>query len=107
VLILPPGHAQAIASPRRLGRRERWMIASVLALIAVGVIVLAISLASARRTTAGGCVDVTAPGATGATELYRCGAQARALCSSSRSYGGAFGAAVIAECRKAGLPVSQ
>jgi hypothetical protein len=107
VLILPPGHAQAIATPRRLGRRERWMIACVLGLLAVGAVVLAISLGSSTRATGAGCVDVTAPGATGATELYRCGAQARELCTSGRSYGGAFGAALISECRKAGLPVSQ
>ena len=86
------------------------MIGSVLALVAVGIVALVISLASGGHTSSTGCVDVTAPGATGATELYRCGAQARELCASggaSVAVNGEFGAALARACRKAGLPVSR
>ena len=107
MLILPPGHAGAIATPRRLGRREKWMVGGVLALVAVGIVVILISLGSGGRAAASGCIDVKAPGATGAVELYRCGADARSLCSSSGSVGGAFGRAVASECRRAGIPVSR
>jgi hypothetical protein len=110
VLILPPGHAHTLGAPRQLGRREKWMIGAVLGLVAAGIVALVISLASGGHTSSTGCVDVTAPGATGATELYRCGAQARELCASggaSATVNGEFGLALARACRKAGLAVSR
>jgi len=107
VLILPPGHARSVASPRRLRAREKWIIGSVLGLLAVGVIALVISFASGGHATGHGCIDVTVPGATGSTEIYRCGAEARALCASAATVGSQqplLGEATIAQCRKAGIP---
>jgi hypothetical protein len=107
VLILPPGHARSISTPRRLRAREQWIIGSVLALLAAGVVVLVISFASSGHTTGHGCIDVTVPGATGGTEIYRCGAEARALCASAATAGSQqplLGEATIAQCRKAGIP---
>jgi hypothetical protein len=106
---LPEGHAAAtVFVPRRLGRRERWMIASVLAVVLAGVIVLAISLGSSARKSGNGCVDVTIAGPIGGEELRRCGAQARSLCTSVGHPGGITGAPgkdVARECAKVGLPV--
>jgi len=106
VLILPPGHD--IGSRRRLTVRERWIIRSVLAIIAVLAMVVVVSIATAEHKTAGGCVDVKFPIAIGAQELYSCDAQARALCAAVDTPGGLTGQAgqaVAVECRKAGLPV--
>jgi hypothetical protein len=39
-MVLPPGHAQVIAGPRRLTTREKRLIAGVLSVVAAIVIVL-------------------------------------------------------------------
>jgi hypothetical protein len=109
MLILPQGHWQAVAARQRLRARDKWMIASVLGLVAAGVVALVISLASGGRSSGNGCVDVTAQYVTGGTELYRCGPEARSLCASVGVGGGpgtALSRAIATECRKAGLPVS-
>jgi hypothetical protein len=109
MLILPPGHWQAVAARQRLRTRDKWIIASVLGLVAAGVVALVISFASSGRTSGNGCVDVTSQYVTGGTELYRCGPGARSLCNSvgvGGGYGAALSLAIARECRKAGLPVS-
>jgi hypothetical protein len=84
------------------------VIGSVLGLLAIGVVALVISLTTAGRSSGHGCIDVSVQAATGGSELYRCGAQARAVCASARTAIGVspvVGHAIAAECRKAGLPV--
>jgi len=84
------------------------MIGAVLGLLCAGAVALVISLSSPGRSSGHGCVDVSVQAATGGSELYRCGAQARALCASALVGAKAdpvSGAAIIRECRKAGLPV--
>jgi hypothetical protein len=108
MLILPPGHAEAIRSPRTIRRREKWMIGALLATVAAIAVAVVISLASPGRHSGHGCVDVTIPYSIGGQEFYRCGAAARAMCAEVGAPGGFTGgpaAAVSTECRKAGLPV--
>jgi hypothetical protein len=110
VLILPPGHWQSVTAPRQLRPRDKWIIGTVLALLAAGAVALVISFASTSGTSGNGCIDITAAAATGGTELRRCGAEARLLCSSVRANeaGVAGFAALLPEaCRKAGLPVAR
>jgi hypothetical protein len=109
-LILPPGHAETIASRRRLSTRERWMVGAVLGAVVALAIAVAISIGSSGRASRHGCIYVTIPAATGAEEVYRCGAEARSTCSSARTPGvfsEASARAIAAQCRKAGLPVRQ
>jgi hypothetical protein len=108
VLILPPDRARAIAVPRRFTAREKWILGTVLAGVAVLVVAVAISIGASGRRTGNGCVDVTFPIAIGGQELYECGATARALCASAGSSAGLSAVedrAVAVQCRKAGLPV--
>jgi hypothetical protein len=108
VLILPPGHAQTIVVGRRVTKREKWMVGSVLATVAALILVVVISIATTGHTTANGCVDVNIPYSTGGQEFYECGARARAMCAAVGApggYTGAAGRAVATECRKAGLGV--
>lgn len=108
MLILPPGHAQRATRPLRMGRRERWMLGSGTALLAALVVVLVISFTSHQRTSGHGCVDVSAATVIGGSELYRCGAAARALCTQPGRAGRefvSFQRALADACRKAGLPV--
>ncbi len=108
MLILPPGHAQRAARPLRVGRRERWFLGSGLVLLAALAAVLVLSLTSHQRTSGHGCVDVSAATVIGGSELYRCGAAARALCTQPGHVGSEFASfqrALADACRKAGLPV--
>ncbi len=107
-MVLPPGHAQALASPRRLSTREKRLITGVLAVVAAIVAILAISIGTAGSSSAHGCIHVTIPGAVGAQPIDQCGAQARATCQTAEQPGAftaASARAVATECRKAGLPV--
>jgi hypothetical protein len=110
MLILPPGHAEALRGRRGLSRRERWMIGGVLATVAAVAVALAISLGTAGPSSAHGCIHATIPGVVGAVPVNECGAAARSTCSTVHARGAyAPGAArtIAAECRKAGLPVSR
>lgn len=104
--MLPPGHAQAIAGPRRLRGREKVMLSGVLSIVAVLVVVLAISLGSGESHSGHGCISVGLAYSTGGETINRCGDSARVLCAGANRPGGVTGAsarALTTECRKAGL----
>jgi hypothetical protein len=111
MLIVPSGHWQEEASsgPRRITRRERWILGGVLAVVAVLVVIVAISFTSKQRTSANGCIDVSAATVIGGSELYRCGTAARDLCTAPTATGAtdniSFRRALADACRKADLPV--
>jgi len=109
VLILPPGHAQAIATKLRLPQRERWMVGGIIATVVAVALVLVISFGAAGRSSGRGCIYATIPGSVGAQQIDQCGAQARETCASVATPG-AFTApsaeTVAAQCRKAGLPLA-
>ena len=106
VLILPPGHAETMRL-RPLSRRERRLIAGVLAVVAALVVGLVISFSTGGKSSAHGCIYLTIPAATGAQQIDSCGGQARSICNSTATPG-AFAPtaarAIVAECRKAGVP---
>lgn len=82
------------------------MIAAVLAAVAAFAVLVAVALSVGGRVSGHGCVAVSIPYSTGGSQLYRCGAAARKLCAAVGKPGGftgAAGAAVGAQCRKAGL----
>jgi hypothetical protein len=108
MLIMPPGHAHAVSRRRPLAMREKWMLGAVLVSVAVVAIVLVISIGTAGKSSAHGCIYATIPGAVGAQVVNQCGAGARETCQSVHTPG-AFtpqaAATVATQCRKAGLPV--
>jgi hypothetical protein len=110
MLIMPPGHAEIAKVRWQPSRRERWMIGGVLGVVVALVVVLVISFASSGPSSKSGCIYATIPAATGAQQVHQCGAAARATCQSAQTPG-AFTAqaaqAIVAECRKAGLPVGS
>ena len=84
------------------------MLGGVLATVAVVAIVLAISIGTAGKSSAHGCIYATIPGAVGAQQVNQCGAEARGTCQSVHTAGALTpeaASAVATECRKAGLPV--
>lgn len=109
-MVLPPGHAEAIAVPRRLTTREKRLITGVLVVVAAIMVALAISIATAGSASGHGCIRATIPGAVGAEEINQCGAQARTTCQTVEqpgSFTAASARVVAAECRKAGLRVGR
>jgi hypothetical protein len=111
MLILPQGHAQAAPLQRRgFTARERWILAGVLAAAAALVVAVVISLGMSDPKPGNGCIDVTAPGFIGSQEISGCGAHARAICRSAAGGGGysrGQDEAIIAACRKQGIPVTR
>jgi uncharacterized membrane protein len=106
--MLPAGHYQQISQPRTLGSREKWILGSLLGLVAVIAIAVVVAFTSVQKQSRNGCIDVSAATVIGGSELYRCGADARALCSTPGDSGTsnvAFRRALADACRKAGLPV--
>jgi hypothetical protein len=110
VLILPPGHADAIAARRSLSSRERWLAGGVLATVVLLAVVLVISLSSGGPSSSRGCIYATIPGDVGAQQVSECGDAARNTCQSvyaPGAYPKQAAATIAAECRKAGLPVGS
>jgi hypothetical protein len=108
VLILPPGHAQALSVRRRLSARERWLIGGILTVVAALAVAVVVALATSGHSTGNGCIDVNVPYSIGGQEVYRCGAAARKVCAAvdtPTGFTGSAGRAVAAECRKVSLPV--
>jgi hypothetical protein len=108
VLILPPGHAEAIAARRRFSRREKWIIGAVVGTVAVILTAAVIALATGGRTSAHGCIYATVPAATGAQEISQCGQAAASTCGSVNTPGEftqQAARAIAVQCRKAGLAV--
>ena len=73
------------------------------------VVIVAISFTSKQRTSANGCIDVSAATVIGGSELYRCGdGGTRPVQRAQRPRGGRqhrLPRALADACRKAGLPV--
>jgi len=109
MLILPPGHAQAVSQRRALRPREKWLLGGVGAVVAVLAVVLVVAFASGGTKSSGhGCISVALAYSTGGDQIYRCGASARTMCAGVDQPGGITGATadrVADACRKAGLPV--
>jgi hypothetical protein len=84
------------------------MIGGVVGLVAVIAVAVVVAFTSVQRQSRNGCIDVSAATVIGGSELYRCGAAARALCTApagASSQNVAFSRALAEACRKAGLPV--
>jgi hypothetical protein len=108
VLILPPGHAKAMQVRRRFSSREKWMIGGVVGAVAAILIAVVIALTLPGPKSSQGCIYLTTAGAVGANYVHHCGAAARDACSTAANpRANQGGPALIAECRKAGLPVGR
>jgi hypothetical protein len=108
MLILPPGHAEALRTPRHIGGRERWVVGTMVAVVAALAVVLVISLGSKGHHTGNGCIATTLPYAFGGQDVYECGPAARRMCAAvdtPAGYGQQAGRLIATECRKLGLHV--
>jgi hypothetical protein len=110
MLILPPGHAQTIRTPRTFTKREKWIVGSVLGCLTALALIVVIAIVSSEQQSTRTCINVTAPSFIGAEQVKGCGAQAREICRSAAQqgvYNQALAQTIAAECRKVGLPVGS
>jgi hypothetical protein len=95
--------SKRLSQPLRWGRRERAVVAALLAcvaLIAIGLGAYALTSGAPARKD---CIEVTFASTLGGATEHACGAQARRVCASP----GAFrhvAAELRAACRRAGFP---
>ena len=108
MLILPPGHAEAVSSSRRLTATERRIVRVV---AAVAVLLVALSVFALTRGTpapARGCISITFPSSLGGQPLSACGAPARTMCAQvgvRGGYVGELGQLIGEQCRKQAIKV--
>jgi len=95
--------SKRLSEPLRWGRRERTVVAVLLACVALAVIGLGAYAVTSGAPPRKDCIEVTFASTLGGATEHACGAQARRVCASP----GAFrhvAAELRAACRRAGFP---
>ena len=108
LMIMPPGHHREVAERRAFSGRERGFMAVGAAVVIALVVAVAIAISSSSPTSGHGCVYATVSSSTGALTIQGCGGTARKICSDVSvpgTYTPLERAAVIPECRKAGVSI--
>jgi hypothetical protein len=94
------GHAQRISKP--LTRLQRWLVGSVLVVVA-GVSAWAITQAASAPVSSNGCVNLVVPGSMGGGVVAHCGTSARSWCASEYRQRDRFARLAVVQCRLAGI----
>lgn len=76
------GHSRRLEQPLRWGRRERRVVAAMLALTVAAVVGLGVYALSSGGRARRDCVSVTFASSVGGAELQGCGERARRICAS-------------------------
>jgi hypothetical protein len=108
MLILPPGHARAVAAKPAAGGRDRWFVWAASGLAALLAIAVIVSLSTGSAAPRKGCLDVTFASSLGGEELHGCGVTARRICAqvgAPQGYTGDLGRQVARRCHTLHLPV--
>jgi len=95
--------SKRLSQPLRWGRRERTVVAVLLACVALAVIGLGAYAVTSGAPPRKDCIEVTFASTLGGATEHACGGQARTVCASP----GAFkstAAQLRAACRRAGFP---
>jgi hypothetical protein len=95
--------SKRLSEPLRWGRRERTVVAALLAcvvLAAIGLGAYAVTSGSPARRD---CIDITFASTLGGARVHECGGHARTVCASSGAFEGAA-EELRAACRRAGFP---
>ena len=95
--------SRRLAEPLRWGRRERTVVAVLLAVLVVGVAGLTAYALTRGSTLRRGCIDVTFASTLGGAELKGCDAQARRICAAGHDFRSIQPELRLA-CRRAGYP---
>jgi hypothetical protein len=96
--------SRRLREPLRWGRRERTIVAALLACVALVAIGLGAYAATSGAPPRKDCIEVNFASTLGGATEHACGAQARRVCATP----GAFkhvAAEFHASCRRAGFPI--
>jgi hypothetical protein len=98
--------SQRLAKPLGWGRREKSMIAALIACVVIASVALWASGATSGEKSAADCVSITFASTLGAAKVHTCGERARATCASPKAFPSALDQ-LRSECRRAGYPVGR
>ncbi len=95
--------SKRLSEPLRWGRRERTVVAALLACVALAVIGLGAYAVTSGSPARRDCIEVTFASTLGGATEHACGARARAVCASPGAFKG-VAPELRAACRRAGFP---
>ncbi len=95
--------SKRLSEPLRWGRRERAIVATLLACVALAAIGLGTYALTSGAPARRDCIEVTFASTLGGATEHACGAQAREVCASPSAFKH-VAAELRAACRRAGFP---
>jgi hypothetical protein len=95
--------SKRLSEPLRWGRRERTIVAVLLACVAIVVVGLGAYALTSGAPARKDCVEFTFASTLGGAQVHECGGKARAVCASPGAFKGVT-AELHEACRKAGFP---
>ena len=99
--------SRRLSEPLRWGRREKTVVAVLVACVVVGLGALGgFALSGGGSAGRKGCITVTFASTLGGARLHACGAEARSICAEPASYR-AIGPDLGVACRHAGYPFAR
>lgn len=98
--------SRRLSEPLRWGRREKTLVAALLACLALALVGLGVYALTGGSPKRRGCIEVTFASTLGGAELKACGSRARAICAAPQDYHSIRGELESA-CERARLPYAQ
>ncbi len=98
--------SKRLSEPLRWGRRERAVVAALLACVALVVAGLGAYALTSGAPARRDCIEVTFASTLGGATEHACGAQARTVCASPGAFRGVADE-LRAACRRAGYPYGR
>jgi hypothetical protein len=95
--------AKRVSEPLRWGRRERTVVAVMLACVALAAIGLGAYALTSGAPARKDCIEVSFASTLGGATEHACGAQARRVCATPGSFKH-VAAELQVSCRRAGFP---
>ncbi len=95
--------SRRLSEPLRWGRRERTVVAALLACVALAAVGLGVYALTGGSPARRDCIELTFASTLGGATVHACGAQARAICATPGAFH-SVAAELRADCRRAGLP---
>jgi hypothetical protein len=95
--------SKRLSEPLRWGRRERAIVAALLACVVLAVIGLGAYAVTSGAPPRRDCIEVTFASTLGGATEHACGARARTVCASPQAFKSSA-AELRAACRRAGFP---
>jgi hypothetical protein len=95
--------SRRLREPLQWGRRERTVVAVMLACVALAVAGLGAYALTSGAPARADCITLTFASTTGGAEVHACGAKARSICATRGAFHSVAGELKLA-CRRAGFP---